>query len=442
MKKLKKTVMQKILRKISHLKNEPDWMLENRLLALDIFKQKKMPGWGPDLSDLDFTKLNYYNSLKIKKTNSWSKVPREIKETFEKIGIPQAERKFLAGVGAQYDSEVIYNSISQMLVKKGVIFVDSDTALQKYPQVVKKYFGSVVSSSDNKFAALNTAFWSGGSFIYVPPGVRVDLPLQAYFLINARNLGQFERTIIIADEGSFVHYVEGCSAPIYKTNSLHAAVVEIIVKKGARVRYTTIQNWSKNVYNLVTKRMFVEEGGIGEWVDCNLGSKVSMKYPSIYLKGKKARGELLSLSFAGKDQNQDTGGKIYHLAPQTNSLVVSKTISKKHGKNTFRGLIKIIKGAKNCQAKMSCDSLLLGKDSQTASYPTLEVEEKSSRVTHEAVVSSLEDNQLFYLQSRGISKAVAEALLINGFIEPIVKELPLEYAVELNRLIQMEMENV
>lgn len=434
--------MQKILKKISHLKKEPTWMREERLRALDVFLSKKMPNWGPDLSDLNFTKLNYYNSLKIKKANSWDKVPREIKETFEKIGIPQAERKFLAGVGAQYDSEVIYQSISKMLEKKGVIFVDTDTAVQKYPQIVRKYFGSVVPSNDNKFAALNTAFWSGGSFIYVPPGVQVDLPLQAYFLIKARNLGQFERTLIIADEGSFVHYVEGCSAPIYKTSSLHAAVVEIIVRKGARVRYTTIQNWSKNVYNLVTKRMLVEEGGIGEWVDCNLGSKVSMKYPSIYLKGKKARGELLSLSFAGKDQNQDTGGKIYHLAPQTSSFVVSKTISKKNGKNTFRGLIKIIKGAKNCQAKMSCHSLLLGKDSQTLSYPALEVEEKSSKVTHEAVVSSLEDSQLFYLQSRGISKATAQALLINGFIEPIVKELPLEYAVELNRLIQLEMENL
>lgn len=434
--------MQKLLKKISRLKKEPEWMRKKRLLALDIFLSKKMPSWGPDLSDLNFTKLNYYSSLKTKKANKWSQVPREIKATFEKIGIPKIERKFLAGVGAQYDSEIVYQSISKMLDKKGVIFVDTETAVQKYPQIVKKYFGSVVPPNDNKFAALNTAFWSGGSFIYVPKNVKVDLPLQAYFRINAKNLGQFERTLIIADEGSFVHYIEGCSAPIYKVNSLHAAVVEIIVKKRARVRYTTIQNWSKNVYNLVTKRMLIEEEGIGEWVDCNLGSKVSMKYPSIYLKGKKAKGELLSLSLAGKDQNQDTGGKIYHLAPQTSSLITSKTISKKNGRNTFRGLIKIIRDAKNCQAKMSCHSLLLGKNSQTTNYPSLEIEEKSSNVTHEAVFSSLEESQLFYLQSRGISKTVAQALLINGFIEPIVKELPLEYAVELNRLIQLEMENL
>lgn len=436
----KRGLSEDIIREISGLKKEPKWMLDIRLNAFKIFNFKKMPDWGADLSGLNFDDIFYYVKPTDKKQSTWDKVPRDIKNTFEKIGIPEAERKFLAGVGAQYDSEAVYHSISKMLEKKGVIFLDTDTALQKYPEVFKEYFGKIIPPGDNKFAALNTTVWSGGSFVYIPKGVKVDLPLQAYFRINAQKLGQFERTLIIADEGSYVHYTEGCTAPIYTTTSLHCGVVEVFVKKGAHVRYSTVQNWSKNVYNLVTKRMFVESDGVGEWIDANLGSKATMKYPSIYLKGKGARGEILSLSLSGEGQNQDSGGKVIHLSSDTNSVINSKSIGKNNSKTTFRGLVKIAKNAKNCKSKMACHTLLLDDKSESSSFPVVVVQNNSSKVTHEAVVSSIEENQLFYLRTRGISKGKAENLIIKGFAEPVVKELPLEYGVELNRLIQMEME--
>lgn len=434
-----KGLSKKIVKEISWMKKEPEWMQEIRLKALEIFYAKKLPMWGGDLTKLNFKNMYYYIKPTEKQERNWDDVPAEIKNTFEKIGIPQAERKFLAGVGAQYDSEVVYHSVSNMLEKKGVIFVDTDTALQKYPEIVKKYFGKIIPPADNKFAALNTAVWSGGSFIYVPPGVHVDLPLQAYFRINAKNMGQFERTLIIADEGSYVHYVEGCTAPIFTTDSLHAAVVEIVVKKGARVRYTTIQNWSKNVYNLVTKRMFIEEEGFGEWIDGNLGSKLTMKYPSVYLMGRKARGEVLSLAFAGSGQRQDAGGKAIHLAPETSSVISSKSVSKDGGRTSYRGLLKIIKGAKDSKSTVRCDALILDPKSRSDTYPTMEIDEERVTVGHEASVSKIGEDQIFYFQSRGISAAQAEVMIVNGFIEPIVKELPMEYAVELNRLIQLEM---
>lgn len=434
-----KGLSEKTVNEISYIKKEPEWMRSARLRALSIFYAKKLPMWGGDLTKINFDDLYYYIKPTEKQGRSWDEVPSEIKNTFDKIGIPQAERKFLAGVGAQYDSEVIYHSISKMLSKKGVIFVDTDTAVQKYPELVQQYFGTVIPAADNKFSALNTAVWSGGSFIYVPKNVRVELPLQAYFRINAKNMGQFERTLIIADEGSYVHYVEGCTAPIYTTDSLHAAVVEIIVKKGARVRYTTIQNWSKNVYNLVTKRMFVEEEGFGEWIDGNLGSQLTMKYPSVYLKGRKARGEVLSLAFAGAGQHQDAGGKAIHLAPETSSVISSKSVSKDGGRTSYRGLLKVIKGAENCKSTVRCDALILDEKSRSDTYPTMEIDEERVTIGHEASVSKIGEEQLFYFQSRGIPLQQAEVMIVNGFVEPIVRELPMEYAVELNRLIQLEM---
>ena len=434
-----KGISEKIINEISWMKKEPEWMREIRLKALALFYTKQMPSWGADLSKIDFDNIYYYVKPSEKQGRTWDEVPEEIKNTFEKIGIPEAERKFLAGVGAQYDSEVVYHSISKMLSDKGVIFVDTDTAVQKYPDLVKEYFTEIVPPGDNKFAALNTAAWSGGSFIYVPKGVHIDLPLQAYFRINAKNLGQFERTIIIADEGSYLHYVEGCTAPIFTTDSLHSAVVEIIVKKGARVRYTTIQNWSKNVYNLVTKRMFVEEEGFGEWIDGNLGSKVTMKYPSIYLKGRKARGEILSLAFAGKGQHQDAGGKAVHLAPETSSVISSKSVCKDGGRASYRGLLKVIKGAENSKSTVRCDALILDSISRSDTYPTMSIDEERVSIGHEASVSKIGEDQLFYFQSRGISQAQAEVMIVNGFVEPIVRELPMEYAIELNRLLQLEM---
>lgn len=430
---------EKIVREISWQKKEPDWMLQRRLGALKIFYNKPLPMWGGDLTRLNFDEMYYYVNPTEKQATSWADLPAEIKNTYDKIGIPQAEKKFLAGVGAQYDSQVVYHSISKMLSKKGVIFVDTDTAIQKYPELVQEYFGKIIPAGDNKFAALNTATWSGGSFIYIPKGVRVELPLQAYFRINSKNMGQFERTLIIADEGSYVHYVEGCTAPIYTTDSLHAAVVEIIVKKGARVRYTTIQNWSKNVYNLVTKRMFVEEEGFGEWIDGNLGSQLTMKYPSVYLKGRKARGEILSLAFAGEGQHQDAGGKAIHLAPETSSAITSKSVSKNGGRTSYRGLLKVIKGAKMSKSTVRCDALILDPQSRSDTYPTMDIDEEDVTIGHEASVSKIGEEQLFYFQSRGISQQQAEVMIVNGFIEPIVRELPMEYAVELNRLIQLEM---
>lgn len=398
-----------------------------------------MPGFGGDLSTLDFDNIFYYVKPMDKQGRTWEEVPSEIKNTFDKIGIPEAEKKFLAGVGAQYDSEMVYHSVSKMLEKKGVIFVDTDTAVQKYPELVRQYFGTIIPAADNKFAALNTAVWSGGSFIYIPKGVYVELPLQAYFRINAKNMGQFERTLILADEGSYVHYVEGCTAPIFTTDSLHSAVVEILVKKGARVRYTTIQNWSKNVYNLVTKRMFVEEEGFGEWIDGNLGSQLTMKYPSVYLKGRKARGEILSLAFAGAGQHQDAGGKAIHLAPETTSVISSKSVSKDGGRTSYRGLLKVAKGAVNSKSTVRCDALILDDKSRSDTYPTMEINEEKVTIGHEASVSKIGEEQLFYFQSRGIPQAQAEVMIVNGFVEPIVRELPMEYAVELNRLIQLEM---
>lgn len=434
-----KGLSKKIVREISHMKNEPSWMLERRLKALEIFYSKPLPMWGGDLTKLNFDDIYYYIKPTEKQGRTWDDVPDEIKNTFDKIGIPEAEKKFLAGVGAQYDSEVVYHSISKMLEKKGVVFLDTDTALKKYPDIFKQYFGTVIPPGDNKFAALNTAVWSGGSFIYVPKGVHVELPLQAYFRINAKNMGQFERTLIIADEGSYVHYVEGCTAPIFTTDSLHSAVVEIIVKKGARVRYTTIQNWSKNVYNLVTKRMFVEEEGFGEWIDGNLGSQLTMKYPSIYLKGRKARGEILSLAFAGNGQHQDAGGKAIHLAPETSSVISSKSVSKDGGRTSYRGLLKVIKGAKDCKSTVRCDALILDPKSRSDTYPTMSIDEERVTIGHEASVSKIGEDQLFFFQSRGIPQEKAEVMIVNGFVEPIVRELPMEYAVELNRLIQLEM---
>ncbi|HSX40926.1 MAG TPA: Fe-S cluster assembly protein SufB [Candidatus Saccharimonadales bacterium] len=434
-----KGLSEKIVREISYMKKEPEWMLQRRLAALQIFYNKKMPMWGGDLSKINFDNIYYYVKPTEKQATSWENLPKEIKNTYDKIGIPEAEKKFLAGVGAQYDSEMIYHSISKMLSKKGVIFCDTDTALQKYPEIFKEYFGKIIPAGDNKFAALNTAVWSGGSFIYVPKNVHVELPLQAYFRINAKNMGQFERTLIIADEGSYVHYVEGCTAPIYTTDSLHSAVVEILVKKGARVRYTTIQNWSKNVYNLVTKRMFVEEEGFGEWIDGNLGSQLTMKYPSVYLKGRKARGEVLSLAFAGANQHQDAGGKAIHLAPETSSVITSKSVSKDGGRTSYRGLLKIAKGAKDSKSTVRCDALILDPKSRADTYPTMEIDEEKVTVGHEASVSKIGEEQLFYFQSRGISQQQAEVMIVNGFVEPIVRELPMEYAIELNRLIQLEM---
>lgn len=438
--KTPKGLNKKVVESISHFKHEPLWMRQFRLKSLNTFEQKKMPSWGADLSEINFDKLHYFISPTEKKFRRWEDVPKDIKDTYEKIGIPEAERKFLAGVGGQYDSEMIYHNLKKKWERQGVIFTDTDTALQKYPDIVKEYFGTVIPPNDNKFAALNSAVWSGGSFIFVPIGVHVEIPLQAYFRINSANMGQFERTLIIAEEGSYLHYIEGCSAPIYTTDSLHCGVVEIIIKKGARVRYTTIQNWSNNVYNLVTKRMLVEEEGFGEWIDGNLGSKKTMKYPSLVLKGKAARGELLSLSFAGKGQHQDTGGKAIHLAPHTTSTITSKSVSVNGGRASYRGLVKIINGAKGSKSFVRCDALLLDELSRSDTYPVNIVEEQDATLGHEASVSNINKQQLFYLMSRGLNETQATSLIVNGFIEPIVKELPLEYAVELNRLINLSME--
>ena len=429
-----------VIEQISTIKKEPKWMRQIRLDALEVFESKPMPNWGADLSGIDFDKIHYYKSATLKKYKSWDDVPEEIKQTYERIGVPEAERKFLAGVEAQYDSEVVYGAIKKSLTKQGVIFCDTDTALREYPEMVREYFGSIIPAADNKFSALNTAAWSGGSFIYVPKNVIVKLPLQAYFRINAPNVGQFERTLIIADEGSHIHYVEGCTAPVHSSSALHSAVVEIVVKKGARVRYTTIQNWSSDVYNLVTKRMRIDEDGIGEWIDGNIGSKVTMKYPSCYLMGKGARGEILSIAYAGAGQHQDAGGKIIHAAPNTTSKITSKSISKAGGRSTYRGLLQVQPGAIKSKSKVVCDALILDQFSRSDTYPTMQISEQDTQVEHEATVSKIGEEQLFYLMSRGLSQVDAEAMIINGFIEPFVKELPLEYAVEFNRLIRLEME--
>ncbi len=438
--KSKKGISPDVVREISNHKGEPAWMRERRLMAYAVFAKKKLPLWGADLSSINFDDIYYYIKPTEKKASRWEDLPVEIRDTYDKIGIPEAEKKFLAGVSAQYESEVVYKSIQETLSKKGVIFLDMDSGLKEQPDLVRQYFGTVIPSGDNKFAALNTSAWSGGSFVYVPKGVHVELPLQAYFRINAANMGQFERTLIIAEEGSYVHYVEGCTAPIYTTDSLHSAVVEIIVKKGARVRYTTIQNWSSNVYNLVTKRAMVEEEGTMEWVDGNLGSKVTMKYPSVYLMGRKARGEVLSIAYAGANQHQDAGGKAVHYASETSSQIISKSISRAGGRTSYRGLVEVFPGAMKCKSKVVCDALILDELSRSDTYPTMKINEHESEIAHEATVSKIGDEQLFYLTSRGLSKEMAQSMIVNGFIEPIVKELPLEYAVEMNRLIQLQME--
>lgn len=425
---------------ISSIKNEPTWMTDKRLRGLEVFAGKPMPTWGANLTKIDFHKIQYYIKPTERQATNWRQVPGKIKNTFIKLGIPQAEQKFLAGVGAQYESEMIYHNLKEEWSKLGVIFSDMDTAVREHTDIVKKYFGTVIPVADNKFASLNTAVWSGGSFVYVPAGVKVTIPLQAYFRLNASNMGQFERTLIIAEEGSFVNYVEGCTAPIYSVDSLHAAVVEVIAHKYSRVRYTTMQNWSTDVYNLVTKRAVAEEGAVVEWVDGNFGSKITMKYPSVILKGEGSRADILSIAMAGAGQNLDAGAKVYHLAKNTSSKIVSKSVSHHGGHTSYRGLVKVIPGASNSKTKVQCDALLLDKLSRTDTYPTMQIYEPTVQIEHEATVSKIGDEQLFYLRSRGLTEAEAVNMIISGFIEPVAKELPMEYALELNRLIALEME--
>lgn len=439
-----KGLSQEVVESISQMKSEPGWMREFRLGAYGLFKQKPMPNWGGNLKNIDFDNIHYYvdptgRSGKEAKRD-WSDIPVEIKKTFDAIGIPQAEQKYLAGVEAQFESEVVYGSILKALDEKGVIFTDTDNALKKYPELFREHFSTVIPPQDNKFAALNSAVWSGGSFIYVPKGVKITLPLQAYFRINIANMGQFERTLIIVDEGAYVNYVEGCSAPIYTTDSLHSAVVEIIVRKNARCRYTTIQNWSNNVYNLVTKRARVEENAVMEWVDANIGSQLTMKYPSIYLTGEGAHGEVLSLAVADKGQHQDVGAKAYHLASNTTSKIQSKSISQNGGRSSYRGVVAISANAKDCRSKVDCEAMIVDPDSRSDTYPTMVSRSPSSIIEHEASVSKIAEDQLFYLMSRGLSREEASNVIVSGFVEPIVKELPMEYAVELNRLIKLQIE--
>jgi Fe-S cluster assembly protein SufB len=425
---------------ISEHKNEPDWMRKFRLKSLEYFLARPLPTWGGDVTGIDFDNIFYYIRPTEKQAKSWEDLPSDIKDTWDKLGIPEAEKKYLAGVGAQYESEVVYHKLKEDLESQGVLFLDMDSGLREHEELVKQYFGTIIPQNDNKFAALNSAVWSGGSFIYVPPGVKVEMPLQAYFRINAENMGQFERTLIIVDEGAFVHYVEGCTAPIYSSDSLHSAVVEIIVKPGARCRYTTIQNWSTNVYNLVTKRAVAYEDATMEWVDGNLGSKLTMKYPSIWLLGERAHGEVLSIAFAGESQHQDAGGKAVHVAPNTTSVITSKSISKNGGRAGYRGLLEVAKGAKGSKSKVVCDALILDEDSRSDTYPYMRIDEDQVDIGHEATVSKIGEEQLFYLMSRGLTEAEASAMIVSGFVEPITKELPLEYAVEMNRLIQLQME--
>ena len=436
----RKGLSAEIVEEISRFKGEPEGMTKLRLKAYRHFEARPMPNWGADLSAIDFQDIYYYIAPTDKAVQSWDDVPDYIRRTYDKLGIPEAEKKYLAGVGGQYDSEVVYHNIREDLEKQGVIFLGTDEALKKHPDIFLEHFGTVIPANDNKLAALNTAVWSGGSFIYVPPGVHVELPLQAYFRINTENMGQFERTLIIADEGSYVHYVEGCTAPVWTSDSLHSAVVELIAKPGARIRYTTVQNWSQNVYNLVTKRAIAETDATVEWVDCNLGSKLTMKYPSVYLMGERAHGEVLSIAFAGSGQHQDAGAKIVHAAPNTTSNIFAKSISKDGGRSSYRGLLEIAKGAAGSKSTVVCDALLLDEDSRSDTYPTIRIGEDDVNVGHEASVSKIGEEQLFYLMSRGIPEDEAAKLIVNGFIEPIVKELPMEYAVEMNRLIQLQME--
>lgn len=432
---------EEVVRGISAIKNEPEWMLERRLKGLELFEKKPTPTWGPDLSEINYDQIKYFVRSTDRQAQSWEDLPEDIRETYDRLGIPEAEKaRLVAGVAAQYESEVVYNKINDELAKQGVIFLDTDTGLREHEDLFKEYFGTVVPVGDNKFASLNTAVWSGGSFIYVPKGVHVKIPLQAYFRMNTENLGQFERTLIIADEGSYVHYVEGCTAPIYKSDSLHAAIVEIIVKKDARVRYTTVQNWSNNVLNLVTQRSTVEAGGQMEWVDGNIGSKLNMKYPGCWLLGDHAKGEALSVAFAGEGQHQDTGAKMVHCAPNTSSSIVSKSISRSGGRSSYRGLVRIEPGALHSASSVQCDALLVDDISRTDTYPYVDVQEEDASMAHEATVSKISEDQLFYLMQRGLDEAEARALIVRGFVEPIARELPMEYALELNRLIALQME--
>ncbi len=438
--KSEKGLTRELVAQISKMKNEPEWMTEFRLKAYDIFISKPTPTWGGDLDAIDYDDIYYYVRATDQQGRTWEEVPPEIKDTFDRLGIPEAEQKYLQGVSAQYDSESVYHNIRKDLESKGVIFLDMDSGLREHPELVREYFGTIIPSSDNKFAALNSAVWSGGSFIYVPKGVHVEMPLQAYFRINTRNMGQFERTLIIVDEGAYVHYVEGCTAPTYSSDSLHSAVVEIIVKEGGRCRYTTIQNWSTNVYNLVTKRAIAYKNATMEWVDGNLGSKLTMKYPAVILAGEGSHGEVLSIAFAGKGQHLDAGAKITHLAPNTSSQIISKSISKDGGRASYRGLLKVVEAADNAKSNVVCDALLLDDYSRSDTYPYIEIDAKNVTMGHEASVSKIGEDQLFYLMSRGLNEDEANAMIVNGFIEPLVKELPMEYALELNRLIQIQLE--
>src|ERR1700754_3010282 len=437
----KRGLSEEVVRDISARKSEPAWMLENRLKGLKYFGRKPMPNWGSDLSGIDFDNIKYFVRSSEKQAATWDDLPAEIKNTYDRLGIPEAEKqRLVSGVAAQYESEVVYHSIREDLEKLGVIFLDTDTALKEHPEIFKKYFGTVIPAGDNKFSALNTAVWSGGSFIYVPKGVHVDIPLQAYFRINTENMGQFERTLIIVDEGAYVHYVEGCTAPIYKSDSLHSAVVEIIVKPGGRCRYTTIQSWSNNVYNLVTKRARAEAGATMEWVDGNIGSKVTMKYPAVYLTGEHAKGEVLSVAFAGEGQHQDTGAKMLHLAPYTSSSIVSKSVARGGGRTSYRGLVEVAPGSHHSKSTVRCDALLVDTISRSDTYPYVDVRNDEVSMGHEATVSKVSGDQLFYLMSRGLTEDEAMAMVVRGFVEPIARELPMEYALELNRLIELQME--
>ncbi|MGV9661472.1 Fe-S cluster assembly protein SufB [Nocardia niigatensis] len=437
----KRGLSEDVVRDISAKKSEPEWMLDFRLKALRIFDKKPMPSWGSNLEGIDFDNIKYFVRSSEKQAASWEELPEDIKNTYDKLGIPEAEKqRLVAGVAAQYESEVVYHSIREDLEKQGVIFLDTDTGLKEHPELFQKYFGSVIPSGDNKFSALNSAVWSGGSFIYVPPGVHVDIPLQAYFRINTENMGQFERTLIIVDEDAYVHYVEGCTAPIYSSDSLHSAVVEIIVKKGGRCRYTTIQNWSNNVYNLVTKRAKAEAGATMEWVDGNIGSKVTMKYPAVWMTGEHAKGEVLSIAFAGEGQHQDTGAKMLHLAPNTSSNIISKSVARGGGRASYRGLVQVNKGAHGSKSTVKCDALLVDNVSRSDTYPYVDIREDDVTMGHEATVSKVSEDQLFYLMSRGLTEDEAMAMIVRGFVEPIAKELPMEYALELNRLIELQME--
>ncbi len=438
--KTQKGLSEEVVREISRIKNEPQWMLEKRLQGLQWFLKKPLPTWGPDLSGINFSEMTYYLKPTDQEGRTWEEVPENIKKTFDRLGIPEAERKFLGGVGAMYDSEVVYHKLKKELEEQGVVFLGMDDALQQHPEIVKKYFGTVVPAADNKFAALNTATWSGGSFIYIPKNVKVEIPLQAYFRINTKSFGQFERTLIIVDEGSEVSYVEGCSAPIYSTDSLHAAVVELIALKNAKLRYTTIQNWSPNVYNLVTKRGHAYENAVIEWIDFNIGSKVTQKYPSVFMLEPRAKADILSIAFAGKGQHLDAGGKVIHLAPNTTSRIISKSISKDNGRTSYRGLVHIAKGAVNSTNSVKCDALILDEQARSDTYPTMEINEEESTTSHEAYVGKIGEEQLFYLKSRGLNESEASAMIVLGFIADVTKELPMEYAIELNNLIKLEME--